>query len=354
MAALLLSGCESPAPKPAPVVDRVPETARKPQRKPGGVDTRPEYYTVKRGDTLYGIALDQGLDYRELAAWNGLTEMNRITIGQQLRLRPPGAASPPPAGAAPADAAEVVTAPLPAPTAAEGKPLGAETPKAAPPASRPADAGSPAVASTATLVKGPKAQRLPYSEEALAQMKAAPSPFASAGVIAAAAAATTRPPKADALPVKPEPPKMETAKVEPRPDASPEPQAGDEEDRVDWSWPSNGKIVSPFTEGSNLKGIGVGGKAGQPVLASAAGKVVYAGSGLRGYGKLVIIKHNKTYLSVYAHNSEILVKEGQAVSKGQKIAEMGNTDADQVKLHFEIRRLGKPVDPLKYLPAAKS
>jgi lipoprotein NlpD len=115
MAALLLSGCESPAPKPAPVVDRVPETARKPQRKPGGVDTRPEYYTVKRGDTLYGIALDQGLDYRELAAWNGLTEMNRITIGQQLRLRPPGAASPTPAGAAPADAAEVVTAPLPAP-----------------------------------------------------------------------------------------------------------------------------------------------------------------------------------------------------------------------------------------------
>ena len=89
------------------------------------------------------------------------------------------------------------------------------------------------------------------------------------------------------------------------------------------------------------------------MVASAGGKVVYAGSGLRGYGKLVIIKHNKTYLSVYAHNSEILVKEGQTVTKGQKIAEMGNTDADQVKLHFEIRRLGKPVDPLKFLPAAK-
>jgi lipoprotein NlpD len=246
-----------------------------------------------------------------------------------------------------------VTAPLPAPPAAESKPIGAETPKAPPPSPRPADAGSPVVASSAALVKGPKAQRLPYSEEALAQMKAAPSPFASAGVIAAAAAATTKPPKADALPAKPELPKIETAKVEPKPDASPEPQAGDEEDRVDWSWPANGKIVSPFTEGSNLKGIGVGGKAGQPVLASAAGKVVYAGSGLRGYGKLVIIKHNKTYLSVYAHNSEILVKEGQTVSKGQKIAEMGNTDAEQVKLHFEIRRLGKPVDPLKYLPAAK-
>ena len=88
------------------------------------------------------------------------------------------------------------------------------------------------------------------------------------------------------------------------------------------------------------------------MIASAAGKVVYAGTGLRGYGKLVIIKHNATYLSAYAHNREILVKEGQQVTKGQKIAEMGNTDSDQVKLHFEIRRQGKPVDPLKYLPPA--
>jgi lipoprotein NlpD len=127
----------------------------------------------------------------------------------------------------------------------------------------------------------------------------------------------------------------------------------DDEDRVNWSWPVSGKVVAAYSEAANLKGIGIGGKAGQPVLASAAGKVVYAGSGLRGYGKLVIIKHNKTYLSVYAHNSEILVKEGQTVSKGQKIAEMGNTDADQVKLHFEIRRQGKPVDPLRYLPAGK-
>jgi lipoprotein NlpD len=209
------------------------------------------------------------------------------------------------------------------------------------------------------LVKSPKAQRLPYSEDALAQLKGSPSPFASPAVIAAAAASTSKSAKLDTPkqePTRTEPPKTELAKVDPKPEppSPPEVQAGEDEDRVSWSWPASGKVVAPFSEGSNLKGIGIGGKAGQPVLASAGGKVVYAGSGLRGYGKLVIIKHNKTYLSVYAHNSEILVKEGQTVAKGQKIAEMGNTDAEQVKLHFEIRRLGKPVDPLRYLPAGKS
>jgi lipoprotein NlpD len=106
-------------------------------------------------------------------------------------------------------------------------------------------------------------------------------------------------------------------------------------------------VINRFTDSN--KGIDIGGKTGQPVFASAKGKVVYSGAGLRGYGKLIIIKHNKTYLTAYAHNSQLLVKEGQAVNKGQKIAEMGNTDADQVKLHFEIRRFGKPVDPQKHL-----
>jgi lipoprotein NlpD len=96
--------------------------------------------------------------------------------------------------------------------------------------------------------------------------------------------------------------------------------------------------------------LDIAGRQGEPVIASAPGRVVYSGSGLRGYGKLVIIKHNKTYLSAYAHNKDILVKEGQSVIKGQKIAEIGNTDSDVPKLHFEIRKLGKPVDPAKYLP----
>ena len=114
-------------------------------------------------------------------------------------------------------------------------------------------------------------------------------------------------------------------------------------------WPANGKLLGTFSEGGN-KGIDINGKAGDPVLAAGAGKVVYSGTGLRGYGKLGIVKHNNTYLTAYAHNQNLLVKEGQSVTKGQKIAEMGNTDADQVKLHFEIRRQGKPIDPLKQLP----
>jgi lipoprotein NlpD len=114
-------------------------------------------------------------------------------------------------------------------------------------------------------------------------------------------------------------------------------------------WPHNGAIMAGFDETKN-KGLDVAGRAGDPVLAAADGKVVYAGSGLRGYGNLVIIKHNNTFLSAYAHNQALLVREDQAVKRGQTIAQMGNSDADQVKLHFEIRRLGKPVDPVKFLP----
>ena len=116
-----------------------------------------------------------------------------------------------------------------------------------------------------------------------------------------------------------------------------------------WTLPTQGKVIAKFSVAANRKGIDISGKLGQPVHASAPGKVVYSGSGLRGYGKLVIIKHNSTFLSAYAHNNQILVKEGETISKNQKIAEMGSTDADQVKLHFEIRRLGKPVDPFKYI-----
>jgi len=126
------------------------------------------------------------------------------------------------------------------------------------------------------------------------------------------------------------------------------------EESMEWGMPTHGKVIAEFSESANRKGIDITGKRSQAIVASASGKVVYSGSGLRGYGKLIIIKHNNTYLSAYAHNDQILVKEGQSVSRGQKIAEMGNTDADQVKLHFEIRKLGKPVDPAKYLPLVKS
>lgn len=123
---------------------------------------------------------------------------------------------------------------------------------------------------------------------------------------------------------------------------------GDE--NVGWIWPAQGTLLAGFDEAKN-KGLDIGGKAGDAVLAAGDGRVVYAGAGLRGYGQLIILKHNNTYLTAYAHNQTLLVKEDQAVQKGQKIAEMGNSDADRVKLHFEIRRQGKPVDPSRYLPS---
>jgi len=132
--------------------------------------------------------------------------------------------------------------------------------------------------------------------------------------------------------------------------AAPAPAAPAGEDDVGFIWPAPGALLAGFDEARN-KGYDIGGKAGDPVLAAADGRVVYAGAGLRGYGNLIILKHNNTFLTAYAHNQALLVKEDQSVRKGQKIAEMGSTDADRVKLHFEIRRQGKPVDPARFLPA---
>jgi lipoprotein NlpD len=131
------------------------------------------------------------------------------------------------------------------------------------------------------------------------------------------------------------------------PSAAPQREADDD---LLWAWPASGAVVAPFDD-NRSKGLAITGKAGDPVQAAADGRVVYAGSGLRGYGNLIIVKHNATYLSAYAHNQTLLVKEDQAVRRGQKIAEMGASDADRVQLHFEIRKLGKPVDPARLLPA---
>ena len=136
----------------------------------------------------------------------------------------------------------------------------------------------------------------------------------------------------------------------PKPVAAPTPTPSANDEGLGFAWPSSGSVIGGFDEAKN-KGLDIGGKAGDPVQAAADGQVVYAGAGLRGYGNLIILKHNNTFLTAYAHNQALLVKEDQKVRKGQKIAEMGKTDADRVKLHFEIRRQGKPVDPAKYLPA---
>ena len=140
--------------------------------------------------------------------------------------------------------------------------------------------------------------------------------------------------------------------VTPKPEVAPSPSPSNaaNDDGLAFAWPTSGRVINGFDETKN-KGLDMTGQLGDPILAAADGQVVYAGSGLRGYGNLIILKHNNTFLSAYAHNQTLLVKEDQKVRKGQKIAEMGMTDADRVKLHFEIRRQGKPVDPAKYLPA---
>ncbi|WP_219210036.1 peptidoglycan DD-metalloendopeptidase family protein [Variovorax boronicumulans] len=169
----------------------------------------------------------------------------------------------------------------------------------------------------------------------------------------ASAPATVEPNGVVTRPVTPQPAIIASApaaaaSAPAKPAAPPAAASGDED--LGWIWPAQGSLIAGFDEAKN-KGLDISGKAGDAVLAAADGRVVYAGAGLRGYGNLIILKHNNTYLTAYAHNQALLVKEDQSVQKGQKIAEMGNSDADRVKLHFEIRRQGKPVDPARYLPS---
>jgi lipoprotein NlpD len=286
----LLAGCFSQP--PAPAVDR--GASAQAVALPSG----PGYYTVKRGDTLYRIAMEHGQDYRDVAGWNNIVNPSTIKEGQILRVAPPLTGGDATAG--------VQSTPIAVGGGVEVRSLDA-----------------PAVgAPSAGLKREPRVAKEPYSDEAYARL----------GKGGEKAATPIEAP----VEAKPEPaPVAAAATVGP--------------DDVPWIWPSAGKVVAPFNESGN-KGLNFAGKAGDPVIAAGEGKVVYAGSGLRGYGELVIIKHNATFLSAYAHNRKILVKEGQQVARGQKIAEMGNTDADSVKLHFEIRKQGKPVDPAQYLP----
>ena len=311
-ALVVVAGCTSQP--PAPTVDRSTTTAPRPGA-PAAVSGGPGYYTVKRGDTLYRIALENGQDYRDIAAWNNITNPSAIREGQVLRVAPPGAATAAAPGAVVAQ--PIVTAPT-----VETRSL--DAPRTGAPAASTAASGA--------LVREPRGGKEPYSDEAYARLSKAGEPAA-------------RPPVA--VDPKPEP-KAEApvAKPEAKPEA---PAAAVGPDDVAWMWPSSGRIIGQYSESGN-KGLDFSGRAGDGVLAAADGKVVYAGSGLRGYGELVIVKHNATFLSAYAHNRKILVQEGQQVTRGQKIAEMGSTDSDGVKLHFEIRRQGKPVDPLQYLP----
>jgi lipoprotein NlpD len=187
--------------------------------------------------------------------------------------------------------------------------------------------GVDATAAATRPITAAKAEVRPLDAKPMAaSASAASTPFSPTPTVAAAAPA-----------------------VAPTAPVAPPPVVREGDDDVNWSWPAAGSVFASFEEGK-AKGLVISGKAGDPVLAAADGRVVYAGSGLRGYGNLVILKHNNTYLTAYAHNQTLLVKEDQAVRRGQKIAEMGSSDAERVQLHFEIRKQGKPIDPAKLLP----
>jgi lipoprotein NlpD len=332
-----LAGCAPVSKRPAPVSEltlpgkqsasapRPPATAPAVKPSPRPQEAKGEFYVVKPGDTLFSIAAEHGVDYRELALWNGIETPSALRVGQQLRVvAPPGTA---------------VAVPLRTPGGVDARPLGSAPGPSAMPLPLPGPTGPAASAAPGAVVSEPRAVRVPYSEQALAQLarnENAPN--------------ETRPEVRSEPRNEPPPPPPQRSDVrpEPRNDSANEVARGP--DDLDWTWPTRGKIVGNFNDGTN-KGIAIAGKLGQPIYASAPGRVIFSGTGIRGFGKLIVIKHNNTYLSVYAHNSELNVKEGQNVTKGQKIGEMGNSDADQVKLHFEIRRFGKPVDPLKLLPA---
>ena len=219
-----LAGCSFNQP-PAPV--REARAARHVVRPPAPM---PDGYKVRPGDNLYRIALDHGLEYRQLAEWNHLGDASVIKVGEVLRLKPPVVAAPSRTAATPADT---------------------EAPDEVP---------------------------------------------------------------------------------------------------AEWVWPAKGQVIGRFDGSAGASGLDIAGQRGSPVLAAAPGRIVYAGAGLRGYGKLIIIRHSKSLLSAYGHNERVLVNEGQIVKLGQVIADMGDSDADRVKLHFEIREYGKPVDPMSYLP----
>jgi lipoprotein NlpD len=305
--ALLLVACESNP--PAPVLERAPQ-ASKPKPADAKVatanDWRPDSHTVKKGDTLFGIGLEYGIDYKEIAAANNIVAPYPIKIGQIIDLSSFKTKAVAPTETTKTEAEKIEDGVVISPIKIEPAVTGDKT----------VVDGKPIPAAVTPVLSEPKAIREPYSLEALN--------------------------RANAKPIASNPTETKPA------EAKPSDTNSTDDESIVWTWPTQGKVSASFNEASN-KGIDIAGKTGQAVNAASSGKVIYSGSDLRGYGKLVIVKHNKTYLSVYAHNSKIVAKEGQTVAAGQKIAEMGNTDSNSVKLHFEIRRLGKSVDPAKYL-----
>jgi lipoprotein NlpD len=278
-------------------------------------------YQVVKGDTLYSIAFRNGVDFRDLAQWNGISAPYTIWPGQWLKLQVSGT---------------VVSAPPPA------VPVHVASTPALVPVAHPSHVVPPTTVATAPAFE-PVITPATASSTAKVTNTTPPAPATSVGPAVAATATTVVPVAGVPAPspaAVPPPAKVPAATAGPSRTAS----------GVTWRWPAQGNLIKRFQSGDSIPGVEIAGNTGDSVRAAADGVVVYSGNGLVGYGELVIIKHNDSFLSAYGHNSKRLVKEGQRVSAGQQIAEMGSSGATRSELEFQIRKDGNPVDPLGYLP----
>ncbi len=303
---LALVGCAQTK-SPAPVESRVlgKGAPAKPAAAPASAATpsvsADGYYRVRRGDTLIGISLDHGVSWRDLAAWNQIDNPNLIEVDQLIRVKPPKPTRSAAAGPTGASANQGADS---SPAKIDVRPLASSKPAAT------TGAGTASTTASGSTIAGAASIPAPGTVPALPP---AMPPVASAAPSAASSASAAKAAEGITL-----------------------------------SWPGKGNVMTQFAD-PGYKGIALSGAEGDPVTAAADGRVVYSGNGLRGYGNLVIVKHDGDFLTAYAHNKSIMVTEGQQVKRGQKIAELGKTDTDQPKLHFEVRKSGKPVDPLKFL-----
>ena len=299
-------------PQPVPAVQNKPQQTSQDFTIPRNPTTNaPDYsqinkgfykgntYTVRKGDTMFLIAYISGLDVKELAALNNMKEPYNLSVGQTLKVSNGR-------------------------TQSEAQPAVAPQPQA--PAQQP-------VSSEPTVTYTPGANGTQYGSDGTIT---GPVKATAGGLPPVNSAPVNQPVQVQNQPVASQPIPQDNAPV-----AS----------TIAWRWPTSGNVIQGFSssDGGN-KGIDIGGSRGQAVNAAAGGRVVYAGNALRGYGNLIIIKHNDDFLSAYAHNDSILVKDQQEVKAGQQIAKMGNNGTNDVKLHFEIRYKGKSVDPTRYLP----
>lgn len=295
--AALLTACSNTV--PAPVERRLVPQER-------ALDQR--VHEVRRGETLYSIAFAYGLDFRELARWNGIGRDYKILVGQKLALEPKNAKTQS-VSRQNSDENVKITATSPPPRAVEQPSI---TPKRNSDAADAAKAHKKFPESSANKDSGVSSTTV-VADNNVAQTESTENSATKNANDTALAVNVNQP--------------------------------------LSWQWPGTGRMLGSFSAApTGLKGVNIAGKTGEPVRAAATGQVVYAGSGLRGYGQMVIIKHNEEFLSAYAHASRLHVQENDVVKAGQVIADIGSSGTDREQLHFQIRYQGQPVDPLKFLP----